>query len=137
MRLNRSLHSLPALLLVLSGTSLAHHAFVTEFDPELDGEVEGVVTEVLWANPHIRYGVAMEMPDGTTEEWFLQPPGNLPTYRRENWFEDTVQVGDYVSATGNLGRDGMKKLYATCINLESGRQLGRCVSAGTVTEILE
>ena len=116
-------------------TTLAHHAFVTEFDADLIGEVEGVVTEVLWANPHIRYGVAVEQPDGTVEEWFLQPPGNLPTYRRENWFEDTVQVGDFVSATGNLGRDGMKRLYATCITLESGRRLGRCVSAGSLTEI--
>ena len=51
-----------------------------------------------------------------------------------------MQVGYSVSAKGNLGRDGAKKLYATCINLDSGpekgRQLGRCVgSAGTVTEV--
>ncbi len=132
---NRLLFSTLALLAALSSKSFAHHAFITEFEADLEGEVEGVVTEVLWANPHIRYGVAMEMPDGSTEEWFLQPPGNLPTYRRENWAEDTVKVGDYVSATGNLARDGLKKLYATCINLESGRRLGRCVSAGSVTEI--
>ncbi len=116
--------------------SLAHHAFVTEFDPDLEGTVEGRVTEVIWANPHIRYGVEMQMPDGSVEEWFLQPPGNLPTYRRENWFENTVQVGDHVRATGNLGRDGIKRLYATCIYLESGRRLGRCVASGTVEEII-
>ena len=113
----------------------AHHAFSTEFDANLTGEVEGPVTEVLWANPHIRYGVEVTLEDGSTEEWFLQPPGNLPSYRRENWFEDTVQVGDIVRATGNLGRGGMKRLYATCIHLESGRRLGRCASTATVTEI--
>ena len=117
-------------------SSWAHHAFVTEFIPDEEGEVEGQVTEVIWANPHIRYGVEVRMPDGSTEEWFLQPPGNLPTYRRENWSEDTVQVGDFVRATGNLGRDGMKRLYATCIHLESGRRLGRCVAAGSVREII-
>jgi len=116
-------------------TSHAHHAFATEFDANLVGEVEGPVTEVMWANPHIRYGVEVTLADGSTEEWFLQPPGNLPSYRREDWFEDTVQVGDIVRATGNLGRGGLKKLHADCIYLETGRRLGRCVSAGTVTEI--
>src|SRR6187455_162205 len=118
----------------------AHHAFATEFDAALEGEVKGTVTRVWWQNPHIRYDVSMKMPDGSVQEWALLPPGNLPTYRRENWTEQTVQVGYSVSAKGNLGREGAKKLYATCINLDSGpekgRQLGRCVgSAGTVTEV--
>jgi hypothetical protein len=117
----------------------AHHAFATEFDASLEGEVKGTVTRVWWQNPHIRYDVSMKMPDGSVQEWALLPPGNLPTYRRENWTEQTVQVGYALTAKGNLGRDGAKKLYATCINLdagpEKGRQLGRCVSSGTVTQI--
>ena len=32
----------------------------------------------------------MKMPDGSTQEWALLPPGNLPTYRNENWTEQTV-----------------------------------------------
>ncbi|MGE4658961.1 MAG: DUF6152 family protein, partial [Gammaproteobacteria bacterium] len=103
--------------------AVAHHAFITEFEPDLEGEVQGVVTEVMWANPHIRYGVNVVMSDGTTEEWFLQPPGNLPAYRLVNWAKDTVQVGDTVRATGNVARNGFKRLYATCIYLESGRRL--------------
>ena len=117
----------------------AHHAFATEFEASLEGEVHGQVTRVWWQNPHIRYDVAMKMPDGSTQEWALLPPGNLPTYRRENWTEQTIQVGYAVSATGNLGRDGTKKLYATCINVgsgpEQGRKLGRCANAGTVTQV--
>jgi hypothetical protein len=116
----------------------AHHAFATEFDANLEGEVKGTVTRVWWQNPHIRYDVSMKKPDGSVEEWALLPPGNLPTYRRENWTEQTVQVGYTVSATGNLGRDGTKKLYATCINVETGpekgRKLGRCVDSGSVTQ---
>ena len=125
-----------AALVAVSAQTLAHHAFVTEFHADLEGEVEGRVTEVIWANPHIRYGIEVRLEDGSIEEWFLQPPGNLPTYRRENWFEDTVQVGDPIRATGNLGRDGIKRLYATCIFLEGGRRLGRCVNAGSVEAIV-
>jgi hypothetical protein len=113
----------------------AHHAFSTEFDVNLEGKVEGTVTKVWWANPHIRYDVDMRMPDGTVEHWSLHPPGNLPTYRREKWTPETLQAGDHVVATGNLGRDGAKKLYATCIELDNGRQLGRCVDSGTVSEV--
>lgn len=117
----------------------AHHAFATEFEANLEGEVQGEVTRVWWQNPHIRYDVAMRMPDGSTEVWALLPPGNLPTYRRENWTEQTIQVGYTVHASGNLGRDGAKKLYATCIDVgsgpEKGRQLGRCVNAGTVSQV--
>jgi hypothetical protein len=99
----------------------------------------GQVTRVWWQNPHIRYDVTIERPDGTTEEWALLPPGNLAAYRRENWTATTIQAGDTVRASGNLGRDGAKKLYATCIEIqagaEKGRQLGRCVTPGTVTEV--
>ena len=94
-----------------------------------------MVTRVWWANPHIRYEVDMTMTDGSIEKWSLNPPGNLPTYRRENWTKTTLKVGDTVRATGNLGRDGAKKLYATCIYLESGRKLGRCVSPGSTTQV--
>jgi hypothetical protein len=116
-------------------TAAAHHAFITEFDPDLEGEVRGVVTRVWWMNPHVRYDVEVTLPDGAIEQWTLQPPGNIPTYRRQGWFADTISAGDQVRATGNLGRDGARRLYATCIHLEGGRQLGQCVEPGTVTEV--
>ncbi|MGI9259420.1 MAG: DUF6152 family protein [Gammaproteobacteria bacterium] len=56
----------------LTAPSFGHHAFVTEFDPDQTGTVEGIVTEVLWANPHIRYGVAFEQP--AAAELALQAP---------------------------------------------------------------
>jgi len=122
-------------LLCAAASAQAHHAFATEFDGDLEGEVEGIVTKVWWANPHIRYDVDVTRPDGTVEQWSLHPPGNLPTYRRENWTPETLKAGDHVYATGNLGRDGTPKLYATCINLDSGRKLGRCVNAGTTSQV--
>lgn len=140
--MDQRLVRLGTLLLALGASAPpahAHHSFASEFDGKLEGEVRGEVTRVWWQNPHVRYDVAMTMPDGSVEQWALLPPGNLPTYRRENWTANTIQAGYTVRATGNLGRDGAKKLYATCIEIgtgpESGRQLGRCVSAGTVTEV--
>ena len=114
------LQGLAATLLCLCNQQASsHHAFATEFQ-DAEGEVRGVVTRVWWTNPHIRYDVDVTMPDGSVEQWSLHPPGNLPTYRRQNWTSDTIQEGFNVYATGNLGRDGAKKLYATCINIDSG-----------------
>ena len=122
-------------LVVANIQAAAHHAFNTEFDRDLTGEVEGTVTRVWWTNPHIRYAVDVKLDDGSIEQWTLQPPGNLPTYRRENWHKDTLDVGDSVRATGNLARGSAKKLYATCIYLETGRRLGQCANPSTVTTV--
>ncbi|MCP5146375.1 MAG: hypothetical protein H6978_16310 [Gammaproteobacteria bacterium] len=118
-----------------STAAVAHHAFSTEFDVNLEGTVDGTVTRVWWANPHIRYDVDIKRADGSIEQWSLHPPGNLPTYRRENWTAATLQAGDHVLATGNLGRDGARKLYATCIQLDNGRSLGRCVNPGSTSTV--
>ncbi len=87
----------------------AHHSFASEFDSNLEGTVKGVVTRVWWQNPHIRYDVTMKMPDGSTQEWALLPPGNLPTYRTENWTEQTVQVGYRGQRDRQLGARGREK----------------------------
>jgi len=124
-----------ALVLSAATTATAHHSFVSEFEASLEGEVEGIVTRVWWANPHIRYDVDVMLENGSIEKWSLHPPGNLPTYRRQNWTPETLTAGDHIFATGNLGRDGAQKLYATCIHLESGRNLGECVDSFTTSEI--
>ena len=104
--------------------AIAHHAFITEFEADLEGEVQGVVTEVMWANPHIRYGVNVVMSDGTTEEWFLQPPGNLPAYRLVNWAKDTVQVGDTVSNYVQIVRVGRTSVTVKVMTEVERRQSG-------------
>jgi len=134
-----TLTAIAGISMALAPAARAHHSFASEFDASLTGEVKGEVTGVWWQNPHVRYDVAMKLPNGKTETWALLPPGNLPAYRTQNWSEQTVTVGMQVSAKGNLGRDGAKKLYATCINLDSGpekgRQLGRCVVAQSESQI--
>ena len=55
----------------------AHHAFATEFDANLEGEVKGTVTRVWWQNPHIRYDVSMKMPDGSVARVGAAAAGQL------------------------------------------------------------
>jgi hypothetical protein len=115
--------SLAAVLLVGMDSAEAHHSFAAEFDPELSGEVEGVVTRVWFTNPHVRYRLEVVGSGGGTEEWELQLT-SVTNLRNSQWYADTVEVGDRIVASGELARDGSHKLYARRITTEDGSSLG-------------
>ncbi|HAY46583.1 MAG TPA: hypothetical protein DCY55_09930 [Gammaproteobacteria bacterium] len=97
----------------------AHHGFAFEFDPEQQGTVSGVVTNVRFANPHVVYMLDVEMGDGKSEEWLLLTH-NVGVMRQQGWDKQTVAVGDLIEASGSLGRGGTKKLSLDSIVLADG-----------------
>lgn len=117
---------LRALVIVISAAgvpvSQAHHSFAAEFIEGSSGEVEGVVTQVWFTNPHVRYRLEAVGEDGVAAEWELQLT-SVTGLRRSEWYRDTVQVGDRIRATGEVARDGSNKLFARNIRLDSGREL--------------
>ncbi len=100
----------------------AHHSVAAEFDTSLQGTLEGEITEVWFVNPHIRYRLTVKNEDGTTEDWELQG-GNVTNLRRQNWTEDSIRVGDIVTASGDLGRGGAHKLRIQEIVTADGRSV--------------
>jgi len=115
--------------LTVYGTSLCgHHCVSAEFDTSLQGELEGEITRVWFTNPHIRYRLTVTNDDGTTEDWELQA-GNTTNLRRQGWLEDSIRVGDRVTVTGSLGRDGARKLNIRDIETAAGVHLPQRVAA--------
>jgi hypothetical protein len=55
--------------LVFSGVVLAHHSTLGFFDPTQRIEIEGVLTAITWANPHVRFEMDVANEDGTVEGW--------------------------------------------------------------------
>jgi hypothetical protein len=114
--------------------ALAHHSFAAEFLEGSRGEIEGVVTQVWFTNPHVRYRLEATDEDGTKREWELQLT-SVTNLRNSEWYRDTVQVGDTIWAQGEVARDGSNKLYARNIRVEGGRELaaygGRRPAAAT------
>ena len=102
--------------------AFAHHSVAAEFDPGLQGELEGEITQVWYTNPHIRYRLEVASDTGEREAWELQA-GNVTTLRRADWFEDTLQVGDRITVYGDLGRRGAKKLRIEEVVLADGRKI--------------
>jgi hypothetical protein len=98
----------------------AHHSVAAEFDTSLQAELEGEITRVWFTNPHIRYRLTVTADDGSTEDWELQA-GNVTTLARRSWTEDSIQVGDRISVSGDIGRNGAKKIRIREIVMADGR----------------
>lgn len=112
--------SIALLLSVLSQQSIAHHSVFAEYDIEGSVTINGVVTEVWFKSPHIRYYVAVEGEDG--EEVIWNTHGHNPTtLRRAGWSADVVKVGDKVTMSGDPTFNGSPKMFIRTIELEDGK----------------
>ena len=110
------------LLSIVGAPARAHHSFAAEFDATKSGELKGRVTGVWFNNPHVRFRIAAAMPDGTTQDWELQAT-SVTTLQGVGWTPTTLKVGDEVTASGQLGRNGTKKLFLRQLQFADGRQL--------------
>jgi hypothetical protein len=105
-----------------TGTN-AHHSFAAEFLDDQTKTIEGVVTEVWFRNPHVRYYIEVEDENGETVSWDVRTSSPTILVRR-GWNESTIREGDVVKVEGFLGRDGRRLLSLISIELPDGTVLG-------------
>jgi len=106
----------------------SHHSVAAEFDTTKQAELTGEITRVWFTNPHIRYRLTVKNDDGTTTDWELQG-GNVTNLRAQGWTQDSIREGDQVTASGDLGRGGAKKLRIERVITADGRQVPPPVNA--------
>ena len=112
------------LLLVAAGATHAHHSFAAEFLADETATFHGVVTEVWFKNPHVRYYIEITKEDGSKEQWDIRASSPALLVRR-GWTTESIQEGDEISVTGFLGRDNRKILSVQTIELADGTMLGQ------------
>jgi len=104
-----------SLLVILGGTclthnfALGHHAISANYDENTLGTIEGTVVEVFWANPHVHYYLEIANEIDGVELWDIET-GNLIGLARTGWTKETIKVGDNIRISGQLGRNGTKRL---------------------------
>ena len=105
---------------------LAHHSFSAEYDSDKPVTLKGTVTKVEWTNPHARFYIDVKDQSGNVINWNLElaSPNGL---MRQGWTRHSLKVGDVVSVTGAMAKDGSNMANARTVTLADGRK----VFAGT------
>lgn len=112
-----------AAALSAAGGAAAHHSTALVYDR--GGrliEVEGVVTEVAWTNPHVRLKLRGAGPDGVERLWDVES-NSVSTVSRFGLTADLVAAGTRVKVAGNGGRHADNVLWLTNMLLPSGAEI--------------
>lgn len=109
-------------LAAVASPAQAHHSFAAEFDANATAELKGTIAQVWWNNPHVRYRLTTKSADGSTQDWELQA-ASITSLQQLGWTQSTLKMGDEVNVSGQLGRDGAKKLYVRSITRADGTKL--------------
>jgi hypothetical protein len=89
--------------------ALAHHSISAVYDVSRREQVEGVVAEFQFVNPH-PFVIVTVAGDAGPEAWRLELDNRFELVRI-GISADTLKPGDRVVATGSGGREDMRSLY--------------------------
>ena len=89
-----------------AGRAFAHHSFTAAYESGKRIEIEGVVKEFIWRNPHSFVRIEAVSKEGKPETWNLEwgsstqlSAAKFPVTRT------SLKFGDRIIATGEPGRD--------------------------------
>jgi hypothetical protein len=114
---------LAALATVVASAASAHHSTALVY--HRDGpiiEAEGVITEVAWVNPHVRFEMRGAGNDGVERVWEIET-NSVSTISRFGLTAELVAVGNRVKVAGNGGRQAENVLWLTNMLLPSGQEI--------------
>jgi len=107
-----------AALLLPPALAAAHHSWA-RYDGDNIFEIDGTVTKVEWASPHVFMYFDHVEADGSTTAWTMEldPPTLL---RRYGLRHDTIAAGMKISVTGVRAVSGVPMMRGVRIELEDG-----------------
>ena len=118
-------------VLLGAASSMAHHAFATEFDATKPITLRGVVTKVEWTNPHVWFYLNVKNEQtGELENWGFEM-GGPNGLQREGWSRNTIKIGEELIVEGWMSRNGSKSANSKNVTIaKTGQKLGAASSQG-------
>jgi Family of unknown function (DUF6152) len=101
---------------------LAHHSFSAEFDGSKAITLDGVVTKIDWANPHVYFFVDVKDSKGVVSNWAVETTGPNGLIR-QGWHRNSLKPGDHVIVSAYVARDRSKTANAREITFPDGRKV--------------
>jgi len=94
-----------SLLMLMTNHAAAHHSWAAIFNTEGDAEIDGVVSKIVWRNPHIQLEVTTDL--GTPEEkvWDIES-NSVASLVRMGVNSDVLTEGTQVTIAGYPIREG-------------------------------
>jgi hypothetical protein len=84
------------LILVVTGSALAHHSFAV-YDHTRTLNLKGTVTKFQWTNPHAYLEIDVHEADGSVKHYTLEGT-SINMMQRVGWRSNMIKAGDQVKA---------------------------------------
>src|SRR5262245_56420224 len=110
-----------ALVVLHAPAAVAHHSVSAWFDTTATTEIEGVVTDFRWQNPHVVFAMRVGGDEGEAV-WEIETL-SISGISRWGITRDLVSVGDRLRVAGNPARRGANNIFVRNILLPSGREI--------------
>jgi hypothetical protein len=98
---------------VCAGSLVAHHVVAAKFDPARRRTLDGIVTKVDWANPHVHILLNVRQGDQWLN-WAVELESQLEL-ERSAWTQDSVKPGDALTVQGPVARDGSLQIWGESV----------------------
>jgi hypothetical protein len=129
MKINSSLSLAAGMGLMLAVPVFAHHSFAAQYDRDKPITLVGPVTKIDWINPHARFFVDVKDANGKVVNWEVELAAPAMLMRR-GWTRNSIKLGESVTVSAFLAKDGSNLANASTVTLVDGRKVFAGSSSG-------